>query len=262
MFAPENVLLQGLFAKVENSRWPRYFSPPGFLLLVRKLVPWLASGSLVCCALGFYVGFFVAPLDARHGDVYRIIYVHVPATWMALIIYMLIAFWSGVGLLRNDRLASMMAEALAPTGAMFAFLALWTGSLWGKPIWGAWWEWDMRLAADLVLMFHYLAIIALHEAIEDVRRADRLVALVALSGVVIVSALLASVALWPKLQQSSSFQSPDSSVRAVAMFVALTAVAAGFWMYSSAMALMRLRCVLLERERQSEWVTQCRWEAR
>jgi heme exporter protein C len=257
MFAPGNFLPQGLFARAERSRWAHIFFPAGFLPLVRRLVPWLASGAFACCALGFYLGFFVVPLDARHGDLYRIIYVHVPATWMAVIIYMLIAFWSGVGLLFNARLAAMLAEALAPTGAMFAFMALWTGSLWGKPIWGAWWVWDMRLVADLVLLFLYLAIVALHAGIENLRRADRLVAVLALAGLVIVAAMLASVTLWPRLHQNPSFQPLNSSGSATTMLVALTAVAAGFWMYSSAMALLRLRCVLLERERQSEWVAQC-----
>ncbi len=243
-------------ATTEPFRWPSRGSPQGFLPLVHRLVPWLAAGALACCALGFCVGLLVAPVDARHGDVHRIIYIHVPATWMSVLIFMLLAFCAGVGRFGNVRLAAMMAQALAPTGAMFAFMALWTGSLWGKPIWGAWWVWDLRLAADLVLMALYLAIIAVHAGIDDARRADTLVATIALAGSAIVPAILASTVLWPALPVDPALPLRESGGRA-ALLVGLLAVGAGFWLYSSATALLRLRGIILERERQSDWVATC-----
>src|SRR5207253_11026784 len=111
-------------------------------------------------------------------------FIHVPAAWMSMFLYVLIALWSAVGLALQTRLSAMMARALAPTGALFTFIALWTGSLWGKPTWGTWWVWDARLTSELILLFLYLGYIALVEAIDDVRRADKAGALLALVGAV------------------------------------------------------------------------------
>src|SRR6185369_14739331 len=104
---------------------------------------------------GLYIGFFVAPTDATQGDAYRIIFIHVPAAWMSMVLYLVMAAWAAVGWAFNARLASMTARALAPTGALFTFLALWTGSFWGKPTWGTWWVWDARLTSELILLFLY-----------------------------------------------------------------------------------------------------------
>ena len=245
--------MHALLATIEHFRWSGRGSPQGLLPLVRRLVPWLAAGALVCCALGFWIGLFLAPADVDHGGVHRIVYLHVPATWIAVLIFMLLAFWAGVGRFRHSRLAPMMAEALAPTGTMFAFVALWTGSLWGKALWGAWWVWDMRLVAALVLMFLYLAIVALHAGIEDARRADALVAILALAGGAIVLVALAAAALWPTPHPNPLPPPPES----VASATGLIAVGAGFWLYSSAVVLLRLRGIILERERQTEWVATC-----
>jgi len=257
MFAPGSFMPHALVARVEQSCWSSRSSPQTVLPLIRTLAPWLASGALIACTLGFGFGFLLAPLDARQGDVHRIIYIHVPATWMSVMIFMLMAFWAGLDLICKVRLAPMMVEALAPTGAMFAFMALWTGSLWGKPVWGAWWVWDMRLVADLALMLVYLAIVALHTAIEDARLADRIARLLVLLGVLIVPATLASVALWPATVHSPTAGLPESSGRASAVYVGLMAVAAVVLAYIHRPAAMRLRCVILERERQTDWVEQC-----
>ena len=115
----------------------------------------------------------VAPTDFQQGEGYRIIFIHVPASWMSMFIYLVMAFWAGLGLAFNTRLSGMMAQALAPTGALMAFLSLWTGALWGKPMWGAWWVWDARLTSELILFFLYIGFMALQAAIDDPRRADK-----------------------------------------------------------------------------------------
>ena len=126
----------------------------------------LSGGGLaaLCAMVALWLGFAVAPTDAQQGEAYRIIFIHVPAAWMSMFIYMVMAFWCAVSLTMNTRLAAMMAQALAPTGALFTFIALWTGALWGKPTWGTYWAWDARMTSELILLFLYLGVIALRGA--------------------------------------------------------------------------------------------------
>jgi heme exporter protein C len=215
----------------------RYAAPQAFYTLAGRLVPWLAVSAVLAGAAGLYVAFFVAPTDAQQGEVCRIVFVHVPAAWMSMFIYVVMAFWAAVGLSLNTRLAFMMAHALAPTGAMFTFLALWTGAIWGKPTWGAWWVWDARLASELILLFLYLGYMALNAAIDDPRRADRACALLALAGTLNLPLIYYSV--------------PNIAGRMPLQGVLI--MGAAFWMYSIALALSRVRCVILEREQESEW---------
>jgi heme exporter protein C len=214
----------------------RYAAPQAFYALAGRLVPWFAAAAAATAAAGLYVAFFVAPTDAQQGEVYRIIFVHVPAAWMSMFIYVVMAFWAAVGLAFNTRLSFMMAHALAPTGALFAFLALWTGAVWAKPTSGTWWVWDARLTSELILLFLYLGYVALNASIDDPRRGDRACALLALAGAVNVPVIYYSMQWSPMLHQSAS------------MLMALA-----FWMYSIAMALARVRCVILEREQESAW---------
>ena len=146
---------------MKKIRWYKFASPATFYPLAGRLAPWFAWAALLLCAAGLWVGFIVAPSDATQGEGYRIIFLHVPASWMSMFIYIVMAFWAGLGLAFNTRLSGMMAAALAPTGAMFTALALVTGSLWGKPMWGTWWVWDARLTSELILFFLYLGQIAL-----------------------------------------------------------------------------------------------------
>jgi heme exporter protein C len=170
-----------------------YASPATFYPLAGKLVPWFAALALVLAAVGLYISFFVAPTDFQQGEGYRIIFIHVPAAWMSMFIYLVMAFWSAIGLAWNTRLSFVMARALAPTGAMFTFVALWTGAFWGKPMWGAWWVWDARLTSELILLFLYVGVMALQAAIDDPRRADRAGALLNLVGVINVPIIYFSV---------------------------------------------------------------------
>ena len=231
----------------------RYAAPANFYPLAARLQPAFAALALLLAAAGLWLGFFVAPADAQQGQGYRIIFVHVPASWMAMFIYCVMAFWAAIGLAFNARLAAMMASALAPTGAMFALLSLVTGALWGKPMWGAWWVWDARLTSTLILFFLYLGFIALQAAIDDPRRADKAGAVVALVGVVNVPVIYFSVRWWNTLHQGASVTVTKSSI-AHTMLWAMLLMALAFWMYTIAVALARVRNILLEREAHTEWV--------
>jgi heme exporter protein C len=234
--------------------WFRYASPQAFYPIAGALIPWFGAAAAVLCAAGLYIGFFVAPTDAQQGEAYRIIFIHVPAAWMSMFIYLVMAMWAGVGLVLNTRLSSMTASALAPTGAMFTFLALWTGSLWGRPTWGTWWVWDARLTSELILLFLYLGFMALQAAIEDPRRADRAGAVLALVGVVNIPIIYFSVQWWNTLHQGASVSLTSAPSMAKTMLVGMLVMALGFWMYSICAALMRLRSIILERERNMDWV--------
>jgi heme exporter protein C len=203
---------------------------------------------------GLSIGFLLAPTDAQQGEGYRIIFLHVPASWMSMFIYLVMAFWAAVGLAFNTRLSGMMASALAPTGALFAFLSLWTGALWGKPMWGTWWVWDARLTSELILLFLYIGFIALQAAIDDPRRADKAGAILALVGVVNIPIIYFSVKWWNTLHQGASVSLTRAPSMAALMLWGMLLCALACWMYSIAVALMRVRMIMLERERHTDWV--------
>jgi heme exporter protein C len=209
---------------------------------------WSAVGAAVFAAAGLYVGFLVAPTDAQQGEVYRIIFIHVPAAWMSMFLYLVMAFWAAVGLAFNTRLSHMMARAIAPTGALFTFIALWTGSLWGKPTWGTYWVWDARLTSELILLFLYLGFIALQAAIDDPRRADRAGALLAIVGAVNVPIIYYSVQWWNTLHQGASVSFTKAPSMAATMLTGMLLMAVAFWLYSIAVVLVRVRCIIRERQ--------------
>ena len=232
----------------------RLAAPQAFFPLAGKLIPWFSVLAGVLALVGLYVAFFVAPTDATQGESYRIIFIHVPAAWMSMFIYLMMAGWAGLGLALNTRLSGMMASALAPTGAMFTFLALWTGALWGKPTWGTYWVWDARLTSELVLLFLYLGFISLKGAIPDPLRADRAGAILALVGVVNIPIIYFSVQWWSTLHQGASVSLTRAPSMAATMLLGMLLMALAAWMYSIATALTRVRAIILERERDAEWV--------
>ena len=232
----------------------RFASPQAFFPVAGKLIPWFAALAAVLAIAGLYVAFVVAPTDATQGEAYRIIFIHVPAAWMSMFIYVVMAGWAGFGLAFNTRLSGMMASALAPTGAMFTFVALWTGALWGKPTWGTYWVWDARLTSELVLLFLYLGFLALKGAIPDPTRADRAGAILALVGVVNVPIIYFSVQWWNTLHQGASVSLTRAPSMAAIMLLGMLLMALAAWMYSIATTLARLRKIILERERDAEWV--------
>ncbi len=219
------------------------------------MVPWFTVLAMVLIGVGLYMSFFVAPTDYKQGEGYRIIFVHVPAAWMSMFIYLIMAFWSILGIVFNTRVSGMMTQALAPTGAIFTFIALWTGAFWGKPMWGAWWVWDARLTSELILLFLYIGYIALQGAIDDSRRADRAGALLVLVGVVNIPIIYYSVKWWNTLHQGSSINMKTGGSMATIMLVTMLIMALGFWAYTIAVSLYRVRCVILDRERETTWVS-------
>lgn len=254
MLLSERFLLHGIFRLLENKCRSGCCSPQGFYPLTSALIPWLAAAALTFCAAGLYLGLLVAPVDARHGEVARIVYVHVPASWISILIYLAAATLAGIGLAPDMRLAAMAAQALAPTGLMFAFLGLWTGCLWGKPIWGHWWVWDLRTYSELFLVLLYIGFICLHTAIEDLHRADKAGALLLLAGALGIPAMIAAVRSWAALHQGALPGPAGAAAARADELAGLLAMSLGFLAYSGAVALLRLRCVILERERQSDWV--------
>ncbi|HEY3077906.1 MAG TPA: heme ABC transporter permease [Burkholderiales bacterium] len=228
--------------------WFWYASPQTFFPLAGRIARICAVLAIVFAIGGLYVGFFVAPTDAQQGEVYRIIFIHVPAAWMSMFIYVVMAFWAALGFSMNTRLSAMMARALAPTGALFTFIALWTGSLWGKPTWGTWWVWDARLTSELILLFLYFGFMALQAAIDDRRRADRAGALLAIVGVVNVPIIYYSVKWWNTLHQGASVSFTQAPSMATTMLTGMLLMALAFWMYSIAVAMTRVRCEIVENE--------------
>jgi heme exporter protein C len=232
----------------------RLAAPQAFFPVAGRLIPWFSAAAALLALAGLYVAFVVAPTDATQGEAYRIIFIHVPAAWMSMFIYVVMAGWAGLGLALNTRLSGMMASALAPTGAMFTFIALWSGALWGKPTWGTYWVWDARLTSELVLLFLYLGFIALKSAIPDPVRADRAGAILALVGVVNVPIIYFSVQWWNTLHQGASVSLTRAPSMAAAMLLGMLLMALAAWMYSIATAFARVRAIILERERDAEWV--------
>lgn len=239
--------------------WFAYAAPSRLDALAGRAAPWFGAMALLLGAAGLVTGLWLAPTDRQQGEVYRILYVHVPAAWMSMFLYVVMAFWSAVCLVFNARSAGVLARAVAPTGAWMTFLALWTGALWGQPTWGTWWVWDARLTSELILLFLYLGVIALHGAIDDARRADRAAGLLALVGVVNVPVIYFSVQWWNTLHQGATIKVTQASSIAAPMLAGLLLMVAAFWMYSIAVTLLRARRMLRERERHAAWVRQA-WE--
>jgi heme exporter protein C len=232
----------------DSIKWFWFASPQTFYPLAGMIARIAAASAVLLALAGLYVGLFVAPTDAQQGEVYRIIFIHVPAAWMSMFIYVVMAFWSAVGLALQTRLSAMMARALAPTGALFTFIALWSGSLWGRPTWGTWWVWDARLTSELILLFLYFGFMALQAAIDDRRRADRAGALLAIVGVVNIPIIYFSVQWWNTLHQGASVSFSRAPSMAATMFAGMILMAAAFWMYSIAVAMVRVRREIVESE--------------
>ena len=230
-------------------------SPARFYPLAGMLIPWFAAIAAIACAIGLYIGFVVAPTDYQQGEVYRIIFIHVPSAWMAMITYLAMAFWCGVFLIWKTRVSIMLAQALAPTGALFAFIALWTGALWGRPTWGAYWVWDARLTSTLILLFLYLGFMILRASIDDERKADKASAVLALVGSINVPIIYYSVKWWNSLHQGASVSPTMAPKMAQTMLTAMLIMTIAAWSYTIAVSLYRTRSIILERERGSDWLT-------
>ncbi len=229
-------------------------SPPYFYALSGRLLPWLTGICLILLAAGLYGGLVLAPADYQQGDSFRIIYVHVPAAWMSLFVYMVMAFSGAMALIWRIKIAEIILINSAHIGAVFTFIALVTGSIWGKPMWGTWWVWDARLTSELLLLFLYLGVIALYSAIDDKRKAARAVAILALVGVVNIPIIHYSVEWWSSLHQGptvTKFDKPSIDTR---MLIPLLLMAVAYKFLYAIVVLLRARNDLLWRERRSQWV--------
>jgi heme exporter protein C len=232
----------------------RFGSPPHFYRLARRLVPWFAWPALILCLAGLIGGLGLAPPDYQQGDGFRIIYVHAPAAWLSLMVYVVMATSAAVGLIWRMNVAHAVAASCAPIGASFTALALVTGMLWGRPMWGTYWEWDPRLTSELILQFLYLGYMGLRNAIDDTPRADRASAVLAIVGVVNVPIIHYSVIWWNSLHQAPSVMRIGRPTMPASMLVPLLLMLLGFSLYFVALLLTRARGEVLRRERNARWI--------
>src|SRR5271166_2217709 len=229
-------------------------SPPYVYRIAAAFVPWLLSAAALALGYGLIAGLAIAPLDYQQGEAFRMIYVHVPSAILSLTVYTVMAAASAVALIWRIKVGFAVAAAAAPIGASFTLLALVTGSLWGRPMWGTYWAWDPRLTSELILLFLYFGVMSLRAAFEDPARGDRAAALLAIVGVVNVPIIHFSVQWWNSLHQGATVMKFEKSSMPGSMLWPLLAMFFGFMLFFGAMLCMRLRGEVLNRERQSSWV--------
>ena len=232
----------------------QFASPPYFYRISGLWLPYIMGLFVLLLGYGLYAGLILAPTDYEQGEAYRIIYVHVPAAWMSLFIYMVMAISGAIALIWRMKLAEIVMMSSAPIGASFTFIALATGSIWGKPMWNTWWVWDARLTSELLLLFLYLGVMALYNAIEDKRTAARAVAILALVGVVNIPVIHYSVEWWNTLHQGPTVTKFDKPSIHLSMLIPLLVMALAFKLFYIGNLFMRVRTEILHREAKSKWV--------
>lgn len=234
--------------------WHQLISPPSFFKLSRKILPWLQWSALILLAVGLYAALCVAPLDYQQGDAYRIIYIHVPAAFFSLSLYAVMAICALVYLVWHIKLSFLVARAAAEIGALLTVLALVTGSLWGKPMWGAYWVWDARLTSELVLLFLYVGFLSLHHALSGSKTAAKACSILAIIGAIDLPIIHYSVYWWNTLHQGATVSQWQSGTIAVSMLLPLLVMLAGFMMYVGTCLLLRVQALLLIQERHQHWI--------
>ena len=232
----------------------RLGSPPYIYGLATRLTPWFAWAAALLIAGGVYGGLVLAPADYQQGEDFRIIYVHAPTAWMSLMVYTTMAISAGVGLIWRIKVSHAVAASCAPIGASFTFVALITGSLWGYRMWGTYWEWDPRLTSELILFFLYLGYMGLRSAMDDIQRADRSSAVLAVVGIVNVPIIHFSVQWWNSLHQAPSVMQLAAPKMPASMLIPLLMMLLGFTVLFVALLLVRLRAEILNRERTASWI--------
>jgi heme exporter protein C len=242
-----------------------YASPKLFYPLAGRLIPWLAAITAILMAWGLYLGLFDSPPDYQQGESVRIMYVHVPSAWMSMFVYVSMAAAGGAALVWKTKVSEMAASASAPIGASFTLLALVTGSLWGKPMWGTYWAWDARMTSELILFFLYLGYMALEASIDDPRRAARATAVLALVGVVNIPIIHFSVDWWNTLHQPASIGALNRLGKptiAPSMLHPLLLMGLAYTFFYFTMLLVRIRNQILVRERNATWLAEALKEGR
>jgi len=238
-----------------NWTWfHRLASPPYVYALARRLTPWFGWLSGLSMLAGLYGALLVAPADYQQGEGFRIIYVHAPTAWMSLMVYTTMAAAAAVGLIWRMKVAHAVAASCAPVGASFTFAALATGSLYGAPMWGTWWQWDPRLTSELILLFLYLGYMGLRGSIDDPQRADRASAVLAVVGVVNVPIIHYSVTWWNSLHQAPTVMRFGKPAMPGSMLAPLLIMLLAFTLFFAALLLVRLRAEILNRERTASWI--------
>jgi len=232
----------------------RLGSPPYFYSFAGKILPWVGALSALLFAYSLYGGLFQAPSDYEQGQSFRIIYVHVPSAWLSMLVYGILAVCSAITLIWRLKITESLSRACAPIGASYTFLALVTGSLWGKPMWGAWWVWDARLTSELILLFLYFGYMALQSAFSDRQIASRASAILALVGVVNLPVIHYSVDWWNTLHQGATILKADVPSIHISMLIPLLTMVVAFHLHFLTAVLMRVRCELLEDEKRTSWV--------
>ncbi len=226
----------------------RFANPARFLRFAAAVLPWSSGLALLLLVSGLYLGLFIAPPDHQQGESVRIIFVHVPAAWMALFVYSFMAALSAAALIWKHPLADLLAKAAAPIGASFTFVALVTGSLWGQPMWGTWWVWDARLTSMLILFFLYLGYIALWQSFDDPVRAARAAAVLALVGFVNVPIIKFSVEWWNTLHQPASVMRVGGPAIHPSILIPLLIMGLGFMAYFLSLLILRTRSEIAARK--------------
>jgi heme exporter protein C len=224
----------------------RFANPARFLRLANAILPWVIGVTVISLIAGLALALVWSPVDYQQGDTVRIMYVHVPAAWMGMFCYTLMALASAAALIWKHPLADLAAKATAPVGAAFTFICLVTGSLWGKPMWGTWWVWDARLTSMLILLFLYLGYMALHSAFDDPRRGQKAAAVLALVGFVNVPIIKFSVDWWNTLHQPASVVKMGGPAIDSSMLIPLLLMALAFKGYAVAVVLLRIRSEIAE----------------
>lgn len=231
-------------------------SPPYFDRFATRWAPWAIGAGLLVMAWGVWQALFAVPADYQQGDSFRILYIHVPSAWMSMFVFALMALYSAIALIWRIKLCEILAMACAPIGAGFTVITLATGSIWGKPMWGTWWEWDPRLTTELVLLFQYLGVIGLYRAIDDRRNAARAAGLLAIVGVALLPVIRYSVEWWNSLHQGQTIRVFGESSMDPSMFPPLIAMVLGTKLWFVGTLLLRARADNLERESGKDWVRQ------
>ena len=219
-----------------------------------RITPWLAALAAITVLVGLYLGLVAAPMDYQQKDAYRIIYVHVPSAWMSMFIYVFMAASGAIGLVWRIKLAHLTCTAAAPIGASFTLITLLTGSIWGKPMWGAWWAWDARLTSELILLFLYLGFIALQSAISDRTKSQQAGAILLLAGVVNIPIIHYSVLWWHTLHQNPSVTKFGLPTIHISMLIPLLIMSVGFMFVFFTLLMVRIRALILETEISSRWI--------
>ncbi|EEZ80542.1 MAG: heme ABC transporter permease [Candidatus Thioglobus sp.] len=239
-------------------KWIQAFaSPQNFYYTAKKIIPWFLYPFIALSLVGLYWGLVIAPVDYQQGESYRIMFIHVPSAWMSMFIYLVLAISGGIGLIWQIKLANVVAKVSAPIGAAFTFLALVTGAVWGKPMWGTWWVWDARLTSELILLFLYLAYMSLNNAFDNPKTASKASSILAIVGLINLPVIHYSVNWWNTLHQGASVSSIEKISQPAIhsdMLIPLVIMGIAFKLLYGALMLMRARDELLIREQNSRWV--------